>query len=111
MTALGLSALLQGSAWFAQANSTLADDFAAWAAPVNTAMLIVLFLMQQRRGNQVRDQVKGVRDDVASAHTDIQHAASAAASAAESAATAARVAQDVGGTLRTTRLPGEGDGS
>jgi hypothetical protein len=74
--------------------STHGIDWAAWAGPVNTLLLIVLAIVA-RSNNQKID----------STHDSVHETASSAASAAEAAAEACRVAKAIGATLRTEEAP------
>lgn len=67
-----------------------------WAAPINSALLIVLAVIA-RRGTI---QIKRARGELKAVNKNSTEAANAAAWAASAAADAARAAKDVGGYFR-----------
>lgn len=66
----------------------------AWALPLNTALLIIMAILNAATHGRVK-----------ATQQDVGHAASAAADAAQAAADAARISRELGGVAREVHPP------
>jgi len=89
-------ALVGVNVWAALAplGASIWDHVDIWAPVANTALLVVLALLQRQTGRKVDDT-----------HESVHAAARTAAAAAECAEASARITKELGGALRGGTLP------
>lgn len=97
---LTATAVVIGAAQLAPPPPAVATE---WSPVINTALLIILFILQRVWTKKVDERGEHIRDLAKETASDVKHVAEIAASAAQAAEAASRIAKDIGGPIREAR--------